>query len=138
PVAVFGTAHFANAFSMGIQVVLMAWLAAGVLRLPAGQVGWVQASVVLPNVLLILYAGGFSDCRSAAAISMCANLFIALIHAAGCAVYLLGFLDFQTLVLYAMLLGAGNAFVQTAREKLVIQAGSGQVHRVISIAGVCQ
>lgn len=138
PVALFGTAHFANAFSMGMQVVLMAWLAAGVLRLPAGQVGWVQASVFLPNVLLILYAGGFSDRKSAAVISMCANLFVALTHAAACVVYLLGYLDFYSLVLYAVLLGAGNAFVQTAREKLVILAGGGHVHRVISIAGVCQ
>lgn len=116
----------------------MAWLAVGVLRLPAGQVGWVQASVFLPNVLLILYAGGFSDRKSAAVISLYANFFIALTHTTACVVYLLGLLDFQTLVLYAASLGVGNAFVQTAREKLVMQAGGGQVHRVISIAGVCQ
>lgn len=138
PLALFGSAHFANAFSMGIQVVLIAWLAVGVLRLPAGQVGWVQASVFLPNVLLILYAGGFSDRKSAAAISMYANLFVALTHAIACGMYLSGLFTFQTLVLYAVLLGVGNAFVQTAREKLVVQAGAGRVHRVISIAGVCQ
>lgn len=137
-VALFGAAHFANAFSMGIQVVLMAWLAVGVLRLPAGEVGWVQASVFLPNVLLILYAGGFSDRKSAAAISMYANLAVALSHGIACTLYLLGYLNFQTLLLYALLLGAGNAFVQTAREKLVVQTGGGQIHRVISIAGVCQ
>ncbi len=116
----------------------MAWLAVGVLRLPAGQVGWVQAAVFLPNVLLILYAGGFSDRKLAAAVSMYANLAVALTHGVACAAYLLGYLNFQTLILYALVLGAGNAFVQTAREKLVLQTGGGQIHRVISIAGVCQ
>ena len=53
---VFLAGHSANALSIGIQMVLVGWLAAGVLQLSAGRIAWVQAAVLLPNLVLIAAA----------------------------------------------------------------------------------
>ncbi len=138
PIAVFGAAHSANALSMGIQIVLLSWLAAGVLRLPADQIAWVQAAVFLPNLLLLLMAGAVSDRIAAPLVSVTANTFLALTHGSAFLIIRFGELGFPELVGYAMALGSGNAFVQAAREKLVVQMGTQRVRQTISAMGICQ
>ncbi len=127
-----------NALSVGVQLVLVAWLAASTLQLPAGQLGWVQAAALLPNLLLLLSAGVIADRLHAGAILVMANVGLALCHLFALLCYLSGALNLATLLVYAFSLGVGNAFVQTAREKLVAQLGHDDLQRVISLAGICQ
>ena len=134
----FIVAHSANALSMGVQLVLVAWLAAGVLQLPASQVGWVQAALLSPALLLMLVSGALVDRYSPSRILVLANTGLLFAHGLAIVVLLNDWLNLATLAFYALCLGIANTFVQTAREKLVAQMAEGYLQRVISIALVCQ
>lgn len=47
--------------AMSIQQLLISWLLVGILLLPAGQVGLVQAFIGLPGILLMLLGGAIAD-----------------------------------------------------------------------------
>lgn len=47
--------------AMSIQQLLISWLLVGILLLPAGQVGFVQAFIGLPGILLMLLGGALAD-----------------------------------------------------------------------------
>jgi MFS family permease len=134
----FLTGHTANALSIGVQMVLVAWLAAGVLRLSPADIAWVQTAVLTPNLLLILFAGAMADRHHPARILALTNLGLLSTHLVALTLMLNGLLDLTFLLLYALCLGCGNSFVQAAREKLVAQLDSQRLQKNISIAGVCQ
>lgn len=134
----FLTGHTANALSIGVQMVLVAWLAAGVLHLPATGIALVQAAVLTPNLLLILFAGALTDRHSPARILAVTNTFLILVHSTVFVLLLKDALSGAVLLLYAFCLGCGNSFVQSAREKLVAQLDDKRLQKNISLAGVCQ
>lgn len=138
PLHKFILAHSANALSIGVQLVLVAWLAAGVLQLPAQQIGWVQAAALLPNLLLLLMAGALVDRSHPSRVLLLANLGLAGTHLTGALLLYLGHLNLMFLLVYAMVLAVGNTFVQTAREKVVAQLAGQRLQKTISIAGFCQ
>ena len=123
----FLTAHTCNTLHLGIQMVFVAWLAVGVLRLPPAQVGWVQCALLVPNILLLFKVGDWVDRSSPVRLLKWANALLAATHS----LFLLSLsvlgLTLITLVVYAMVLGALNAVVQNARESLIgqLQAESG-------------
>lgn len=119
-------------------MVLVAWLAAGVLQLSATGIAVVQAAVLTPNLLLILFAGAITDRHSPARILMITNAALVLVHSTALVLLLEGLLTAMTLLIYAACLGCGNSFVQSAREKLVAQLDVRRLQKNISLAGVCQ
>lgn len=134
----FMLGHGANALSIGVQVVLVGWLAAGILHLPAQQVGWVQAAVLAPSLFFMLVTGALTDRFHPAKILFFTNSALFALH---CAAFMLLWLEgfnLQALLSYAVLLGCGNSFVQSAREKLVAQLSESRLHKNIAIAGVVQ
>ncbi len=131
-------AHASAALSMGIQIVILAWLAVGVLSLPAAQVGWVQAANLLPGLGIILLAGALADRWHPSRLLVSASSLVALAHGTTALALLTGHLSFGGLVLYAAVLGAGNAFVQPAREKLLVAVGDGLLQHTLSRASVFQ
>src|SRR5690606_10366081 len=134
----FLTGHTANALSIGVQMVLVAWLAAGVLRLPATGIAAVQAAVLIPNLVLILFAGALTDRHAPARILALTNSALILVHTTAFMLLLKGLLNGAALLIYALCLGCGNSFVQSAREKLVAQLDDQRLQRNISLAGICQ
>lgn len=134
----FLTGHTANALSIGVQMVLVAWLAAGVLHLSATGIAVIQAAVLTPNLLLILFAGALTDRHPPARILTITNGALILVHSIALVLLLKGLLNASTLLIYAACLGCGNSFVQSAREKLVAQLDSQRLQKNISLAGVCQ
>jgi MFS family permease len=135
---VFLTGHTANALNIGVQMVLVAWLAAGVLQLSPAGIAWVQAAVLAPNLALILFAGAMVDRHHPARILTFTNTALLLVHLAALGLLLAGSFDRTSLLLYALCLGSGNSFVQSAREKLVAQLDDQRLQQNISLAGVCQ
>lgn len=134
----FLTGHTANALSIGVQMVLVAWLAAGVLRLSATGIAATQAAVLLPNLALILFAGALTDRHSPARILALTNSALILVHSVALVLLLKGLLNQATLLVYALCLGCGNSFVQSAREKLVAQLDDQRLQQNISLAGIFQ
>ncbi len=131
-------AHAAAALSMGIQIVVLAWLAVGVLDLPASQVGWVQAANLLPGLGIILLAGALADRWHPSRLLVIASSIVALAHAAAAVALLNNSLSFSGLMVYAAVLGAGNSFIQPAREKLLVAVGDGLLQHTLSRASLFQ
>lgn len=137
-VRLFLTGHSANSLNIGMQMVLVAWLAASVLRLPATGIAWVQAAVLVPNLILILLAGALTDRHHPARILQLTNIGLFLVHSVVLLVLLNGHFNVAALLIYAFCLGCGNSFVQAAREKLVAQLDDRRLQKNISLAGICQ
>lgn len=130
--------HSANALSIGVQMVLVAWLAAGILYLPPQKVGWVQAAVLAPNILIILFAGALTDRFHPARILTLANALLCVVHMSAFFLLSSGGFSLITLLIYAASLGCGNSFIQAAREKLVAQLSEQHFQRNIARAGIAQ
>lgn len=134
----FVFAHGANAFSIGIQMVLVAWLATGVLHLPASQIGWIQAAVLAPNVLLLLFAGAVSDRFHPSVVLALSNFAMVFVHCAALVTVFVGDLHLWNLLAYGAALGCCNSFIQSSREKLVAFVSTSMLHRRIAITGIVQ
>lgn len=133
----FLTGHSANALSIGIQMVLIAWLAAGVLKLGVGGIALVQAAVLAPNLFLILFAGVLTDRHSPVRVLVWTNSVLVATHTAALLMLLGDYFDQYVLMIYAFGLGCCNSFIQSAREKLVALLDH-PLQTNISLAGFCQ
>lgn len=134
----FLIAHASSALSMGIQIVILAWLAVGILELPAAQVGWVQAANLLPGLAIILLAGALADRWHPSYLLVAASSLVALAHGLAAWALLNDSMGFIGLMIYAGVLGTGNAFVQPAREKLLVVVGDGLLQHTVSRASIFQ
>ncbi|WP_444919587.1 MFS transporter [Microbulbifer sp. CnH-101-G] len=108
-----------TSLATGLQVILLPWIALTVVDLPALQLGWVQASVLLPNLVFLLFGGALADRRDPAAVSALACIGLALCHTSLLLVYLLSVISLPVLMLYGICLGICSAFLQPARDNLV-------------------
>ena len=108
-----------TSLATGLQVVLLPWLAVSVVDLPALQLGWVQASVLLPNLIFLLFGGAMADRFDSARVATLSCVGLALCH--GALAYSLWFSvpSLMLLLAYGMSLGVCTAFLQPARDNLV-------------------
>ncbi|QIL88637.1 MFS transporter [Microbulbifer sp. SH-1] len=108
-----------TSLATGLQVILLPWIAVSLVELPALQLGWVQASVLLPNLVFLLFGGALADRFDAARVAALSCVGLALCHAL-LAIYLLERLPNLVLLLaYGVSLGIFTAFLQPARDNLV-------------------
>ncbi len=106
------------ALAMGIQVVMVPWLAVGELHLEPSHVGWVQSAGLLP-VVLMLYGGSFADRAGAWRWLPLIYGAMALCHAGLLAFLVSGHLALLSLLSYALLLGVCQAFLQPLRDRVL-------------------
>lgn len=124
--------------ALGVHLVLIAWLSVSVLHLSASEIGWVQAAALIPSVFSVLLAGVCADRYSP--IKIMAGAYLILICAylgLGVSVYM-GTLSFGGLIVYGVVAGIGNAFVQPVREKLIGQFAQGELQKRISVTSIVQ
>ncbi len=110
-----------SAVAMGLQVVIFPWLVVGVLDEPADRVGLAQMAVMLPNLLLILVGGALSDNRHLG--TYVSRLYLLYIIPFGVMLIAVfgGYLSYQLLIFFGIGYGAITAFIQPARESLLVQ-----------------
>ncbi|BBM02676.1 MFS transporter [Microbulbifer sp. GL-2] len=108
-----------TSLATGLQVILLPWIALTVVDLPALQLGWVQASVLLPNLVFLLFGGALADRRDPALVATLACLGLALCHGALLLYYSLHVLTLPVLMTYGICLGICSAFLQPSRDNLV-------------------
>ncbi|GAA5523757.1 hypothetical protein Maes01_00306 [Microbulbifer aestuariivivens] len=108
-----------TAMATGLQVILLPWIAVAVADLPALQLGWVQASVLLPNLVFLLFGGVLADRRDSARVAGLACLGLAACHGALLLYFSYRLPDLYVLLLYGVCLGVCTAFLQPARDSLV-------------------
>ncbi|MFC6978893.1 MFS transporter [Microbulbifer taiwanensis] len=108
-----------TSLATGLQVILLPWIAVAVVGLPALHLGWVQASVLLPNLVFLLFGGALADRRDAAAVAALACVGLALCHAGLLLYFSYRIPNLALLLLYGASLGICTAFLQPARDNLV-------------------
>lgn len=114
-----------TSLATGLQVVLLPWIAVSLVDLPALQLGWVQASVLLPNLFFLLFGGALADRFDAARVAALSCIGLGLCHA-GIAYYLsFQVPDLALLLIYGVSLGVCAAFLQPARDNLVQRCARG-------------
>lgn len=128
--------HGANALSIGIQLVLVVWLAAVELHATAFQLALVQAALLVPNIVVLPFAGVWVDRVSPARLMIFSNLGLCLFHGVLAGVLWYDQLSFYALLAYGALIGACNGVIQSGREKLISDFPVGKLHRRISLAGI--
>lgn len=126
PIHIYLTAVSLSALAMGVQVVLLPWLVVGELGLGATQVGWVQASVLLPNLLFILVGGVFADRRDGGVWMPLLLLLVMAVHAGLLMLVWSGYFQWQYVLLYGALLGLCQAFMQPLRDTLLARVANPQ------------
>ncbi|MAZ88705.1 MAG: MFS transporter [Cellvibrionaceae bacterium] len=107
------------AFSTGVQIVVLPWLAVGELHLPADQVGWVQAGILLPGLALMLMGGAVADRQPSRYFLPLLYVLTTLCHCGILWVLFEGQLQLLWLMSYALALGVINAFLQPLRDRLL-------------------
>jgi MFS family permease len=112
--------------SLGIQIILLPWLVVDSLALTSVWVGWVQAAVLVPNLLLLLVGGVMADKGKGVSYLVPLLLMTMLIHGALVIIIANSWLSIVLLLSYAVLLGVANAFIQPWREYLLKQASSSE------------
>lgn len=110
-----------SAVAMGLQVVVFPWLVVGVLHEPADRVGLAQMAVMLPNLLFILMGGALSDNRHLG--TYVSNLYLVYMLPFGLmfVAAVAGHLNYQILIIFGIGYGVITAFLQPARESLLVQ-----------------
>lgn len=121
------TPHFFYLFAvaalsvaLGVQLILLPWLVIDELSLSSVWVGWVQAAVLIPNLLLLLL-GGLSADRDGVRYLWLVLVVNGLLHGALAYIIHSHWLSIVLLLVYAGALGVINAFVQPWREYLLHQ-----------------
>jgi hypothetical protein len=109
---------FFLSLAMGIQIIVISWLATEHLELTPFLISIVQSSVLIPNILLLVFGGvsldkgellkKFQGLLLASSVVHLLFLFLLLQHG----------ISLFWVLLYAFLLGAINAFVQPYKEYL--------------------
>ncbi len=106
----------ALSIALGIQIIVLPWLVVDYLSLNSVWVGWVQAAVLIPNLLLLL-AGGVTADKGKGMQWLVPLLSINIvIHLVLAFIIQKLWLSLPILISYAALLGMSNAFVQPWRE----------------------
>ncbi|WP_193161148.1 MFS transporter [Microbulbifer hainanensis] len=108
-----------TSLATGLQVILLPWIAVTVVDLPALHLGWVQASVLLPNLFFLLFGGALADRRDAAGVAALACIGLAFCHLALLLYFSYRIPNLAVLLLYGISLGICTAFLQPARDNLV-------------------
>lgn len=109
------------ALALGIQIIILPWLVMDYLSLSSVWVGWVQAAVLIPNLLLLLIGGLMADKAKSLPWLVPLLLVNSIAHSLLAVVidqYVLGIF---ILLVYAIVLGVINAFIQPWREYLLKQ-----------------
>ena len=108
-----------TSLATGLQVVLLPWIAVSLVDLPALHLGWVQASVLLPNLLFLLFGGALADRFDSARVAALSCLGLALCHGSLAYFLLFHLPSLSLLLIYGVSLGICTAFLQPARDNLV-------------------
>jgi MFS family permease len=129
---IFLMAIFLLSIIMGLQVIVIPWLALDYFQLSASAIGIVQASVLIPNALFLLL-GGISADRGAALRNFLWVLSLyGLAHGFLLLVLFQHWSSFLYLIFYALMVGCINAFIQPGKDYLVAFLAEGDLQSIIA------
>ena len=117
--------------SFGIQSVAFAWLVTFVLEENAARVGIAQMCLLLPSVFLMLIGGAFADHYGGRKMAMFGQLVACLAPLALTLSIFVGWLSYETLLLFALIIGSAQAFITPARDGLLVEVAQGRIQPLV-------
>ena len=122
----------ANSVATGIHSVLFPWLVIGVVGASASELGLAQMAILLPNTIFLLFGGVISDrIHRGAWLSLLYMLYVMPLSMLWW-FYAFNTLTFQLLIVSGVMFGFLNAFVQPARESLLVFTPSHLMHQSVA------
>jgi len=125
-------------FSGGIQSVLFPWLIVFVLQQSAERAGIAQMFAMLPMLVLGLFGGATADRRELRRYLMRLQLLAAVAPFVLAGLYAAGYVDYETLIIYAIVLSALGAYTMPARDSLLNRVAmtslGGRIQQAVTLA----
>lgn len=131
-----GTGSWFLAF--GIQSVMFAWLVTLVLRESPENVGLAQMCLLVPGMLFMLLGGSLADHFGGRSVAITAQALAVLPPLVLLAVIAFDVLTFETMIVYAIVMGLASAFLTPSRDALLNQVAEGSVQRTVVRTSVIQ
>lgn len=123
---------------MGLQIIVVPWLALDALKLSPSAVGIVQAGVLIPNALLLIIGGISADRGTLLRKFLYVLMVYSLVHAYLFFLVTQHYLSFISLLLYALMLGGVAAFLQPYKDYLLGTLAGGNLQLFIAKNNICQ
>ncbi|HEY7774359.1 MAG TPA: MFS transporter [Marinagarivorans sp.] len=124
--------------SNGMQVVLLGWLALSALDLPPMAVGFLMASMLLPQVVLLPLAGRWADRLAPADLAKAGCAGLSVCHISLVAALHLTALNSAMLAIYAFGLGLSMALFLPAKDKAAVQLLPNRLQKALSLSSAFQ
>jgi len=130
-------AIFSLSIALGIQIIVLPWLVVDHLLLTSVWVGWVQAAVLIPNLLLLLIGGLTADRGTGARWLVPLLIVNSIIHSVLLLVLNYEWLSISIVCIYSLLLGMTNAFIQPWREYLLKKIQQQELQKTVAKSSLC-
>ncbi len=125
-------------FSGGVQTVLFPWLLVFVLNESAALTGVAQMFAMLPMLILGLFGGATADRKELRKYLMRLQLAAGLAPIGLAVFYIAGYLNYEVLISYAIVLAALGAFTMPARDSLLNRVANsslgGNIQQAVQMA----
>ena len=138
PFRLYLLAIFLLSVVMGLQIIAVPWLALDYLGLSPVAVGFVQAAVLVPNMLLLILGGVSADRGVFRRRWFCILAIYGVLH--GLLLLLLSqqWLSLASLLVYSVLLGGITAFMQPFKDYLIGLFAQEHLQTAIAKQRLCQ
>lgn len=128
--------------SVGLQMVLFAWLVTDVLDERAFRVGLAQTALMAPSLLFMIFGGAFADRSDTRAVLIRLHCAAALPPLALALIIFSGKLQYEWLIVYGLIMGSLSAFAIPARDSLLstiaVRAFGDDIQRAVTMASGVQ
>ena len=117
----------------GLHNVLYAWMIAVMLEESGFRLGLAQMVAQLPGLVLILFSGLMADRVDRRRILIVFHLLAAIPPFALAMLIVTGHVNYYVLMVFALVLGSFNTFLQPARDSLLNQVTTSDLQRAVTI-----
>ncbi|MEO0961699.1 MAG: MFS transporter, partial [Pseudomonadota bacterium] len=128
--------------SVGLQMVLFAWLVTDVLDERAFRVGLAQTALMAPSLLFMIFGGAFADRSDTRAVLIRLHCAAAIPPLALALIIFSGELRYEWLIVYGLIMGSLSAFAIPARDSLLstiaVRAFGDDIQRAVTMASGVQ
>jgi len=128
--------------SIGLQMVLFAWLVTDVLDERAFRVGLAQTALMAPSLVFMIFGGAFADRRDTRALLIRLHCAAAIPPAILALIIFSDSLQYEWLIVYGLVMGTLSAFAIPARDSLLSTIGSisfgADIQRAVTLASGIQ
>lgn len=123
--------------ALGIQIVLLPWLVVDHFELGSRWVGWLQAAILFPHLLLLLQGGVLADKNQGLRWFLPLLVGVIILHALLTLFLWSNSLSIFLLLGYAAMLGSLNALMQPWREYFLKQLQPSGLQQIVAKSSLC-